>query len=49
MQIINPEYWINDKEYVNEKPIFLSDRFSTPFVRASFNKEKKSFDTMEES
>ena len=30
MQIIDPEYWMNDKEYGNDKLIFLAYRFSNP-------------------
>ena len=40
IQIIDPEYWINDKEHGNDKLIFLAHRFSILLVHADFNKEK---------
>ena len=39
MQINDPEYWINDKEYGNDKLIFLAERFSTTLAHADLNKE----------
>ena len=40
MQIIDPEYWMNDKEPGNNKIIFLAYRFSILLAHADFNKEK---------
>ena len=40
MQIIDPKYWMNDKEHGNGKLIFLAYRFSILLARADFNKEK---------
>ena len=40
MQIIDPEYWMNDKEHGNDKLIFLGYRFSILLAPADFNKEK---------
>ena len=40
MQIIDLEYWMNDKEHGNDKLIFLAYRFSILLARPDFNKEK---------
>ena len=40
MQIIDPKYWMNDKEHGNDKLIFLAYRFSILLARADFNKKK---------
>ena len=40
MQIIDSEYWMNDKEHGNDKLIFLAYRFSILLACADFNKEK---------
>ena len=40
MQIIDPKYWMNDKEHDNDKLIFLAHRFSILLARADFNKIK---------
>ena len=40
MQIIDPEYWMNDKVHGNDKLIFLAYRFSILLAHADFNKEK---------
>ena len=40
MQIIHPQYWMNDKEHGNDKLIFLAYRFSILLAHADFNKGK---------
>ena len=40
MQIIDLEYWMNDKEHGNDKLIFLAYRFSILLAHADFNKGK---------
>ena len=40
MQIIDSEYWMNDKEHGNDKLIFLAYRFSILLAHADFNKER---------
>ena len=40
MQIIDPEYWMNDKEHGNDKLIFLGYGFAILLAPADFNKEK---------
>ena len=44
MQIIDPKYWMNDKEHGNDKLIFLAYRFSILLARADFNKIKALID-----
>ena len=38
MQIIDPEYWMNDKEHGNDKLIFLGYRFSIFLAHADYFK-----------
>ena len=40
MQIIDSEYWMNDKEHGNDKLIFLAYRFSVLLAHADFNNGK---------